>query len=255
MKIKAVMIDLSGTVHVGHQLLPGVMSAIKKLKERQVPMKYVTNTSKESRRSLLNRLTTAGLEVKKEDIFTSLSAAKTHVVENKLRPLLLLEKEALEDFDGVQVENPNSVVVGLSPSQFHYTRLTEAFNLLKSGANLVAINKSRYYKREDGLAIGTGAFVSALEYAADMEAHVVGKPSVDFFQLALKDLDPSLTAAETLMVGDDVRDDVLGAQKAGMQGALVKTGKYQEGDEKRYGEPKYVFENLEEMADFVLKQQ
>merc|ERR1711915_968670 len=96
--------------------------------------------------------------------------------------------------------------------------------------------------------------VSALEFAADVEAHVIGKPSKDFFHLALKELGPNLKPEEALMVGDDVRDDVLGAQQAGLQGALVKTGKYQEGDEPQYGEPNFVFENLNQMAEKVLGQ-
>ena len=84
----------------------------------------------------------------------------------------------MEDFSGVDVSSPNSVVVGLSPTSFHYERLNEAFRLVKGGARLVAINKSRYYLRKDGLALGTGAFVAGLEFSADCKAEVVGKPEV-----------------------------------------------------------------------------
>jgi len=83
---------------------------------------------------------------------------------------------------------------------------------------------------------------------------VVGKPEADFFNLALKDMLSGVPACGTLMVGDDVRDYVLGAQKAGLRGPLLKTGKYLPGDENRFGNPDYVFENLEEMADFVIQQ-
>lgn len=247
------MIDLSGTVHVGDTLVPGAKCALDKLKQCGIPFKYVTNTSKESKNTLLNKLRKAGLELSSSDLFTSLSAARTLVSTRNLRPMLLLEKEAMEDFQGLEVKDPDSVVVGLAPSKFDYANLNAAFRLIKSGASLIAINKSRYFKGEDGqLSIGTGAFVSALEFACDSPAHVVGKPEAQFFQLALKELNAN--AGETLMVGDDVRDDVLGAQRAGLRGALVKTGKYQPGDESKYGQPDYVFNNLEDVADFVVNQ-
>ena len=86
--------------------------------------------------------------------------------------------------------------------------------------------------------LGAGAAVSALEYCADCRAEVVGKPSQAFFRLAVAALGvEGLQAGQVLMVGDDVRDDVMGAQAAGLRGALVRTGKYQAGDEGRAGGP------------------
>ena len=65
----------------------------------------------------------------------------------QLRPLLLLQEEAIKDWgetDTTRVDQQyDSVVVGLAPEHFHYQKLTEAFQLLKQGARLVAINKSR----------------------------------------------------------------------------------------------------------------
>lgn len=60
----------------------------------------------------------------------------------------------------VDTRDPNSVVIGLAPSMFHYDKLTEAFNLLKMGAELIAINKSRYFQSDDGLVLGSGTFRS-----------------------------------------------------------------------------------------------
>jgi ribonucleotide monophosphatase NagD (HAD superfamily) len=39
------------------------------------------------------------------------------------------------------------------------------------------------------------------------------------------------------MVGDDVEADVNGATDAGLQGILVQTGKYRDGDEDRLTSP------------------
>jgi len=216
-QIAAVMIDLSGTVHVGQNLLPGAKEAVDLLRENRVPFLFVSNNSKEPVSKVVERLEGAGLKVNSKEIFTSLSAAKHLVRKEKLRPLLLLQEEASKDWittDSSRVDQYDAVVVGLAPEHFHYQKLTEAFQLLKQGARLVAINKSRYFQTEGGLALGAGAFVSALEYSADCKAEVVGKPSKQFFHLALTALElEGADAGQVLMVGDDIRDDVLGKRK------------------------------------------
>lgn len=72
--------------------------------------------------------------------------------------------------------------------------------LLLDGAPLIAIHKARYYKRKDGLALGPGPFVTALEYATDTKAMVVGKPEKTFFLEALRDTD--CAPEEAVMIGD-----------------------------------------------------
>lgn len=100
----------------------------------------------------------------------------------------------------MNTENPNAVVIGLSPSSFEYERLNEAFRLIINGAKLIGIHKARYYKREDGLALGPGAFVSALEYSANVTAECVGKPNKNFFLSSISEFD--LRPDECLMIGD-----------------------------------------------------
>ena len=94
------------------------------------------------------------------------------------------------------------------------------------GAELIALQKNRYWETSEGLSLDAGPFVSALEYATGREAEVVGKPSPAFFELALGEL--GVSADRAAMVGDDVEADVGGAMDAGLAGILVRTGKYRE---------------------------
>jgi ribonucleotide monophosphatase NagD (HAD superfamily) len=86
------------------------------------------------------------------------------------------------------------------------------------------MHRGLYWRTAAGLQLDSGAFVAGLEQAAGIDAEVVGKPAPAFFAAALAHLGAS--AAGTLMVGDDIENDVLGAQRQGLTGALVKTGKY-----------------------------
>nr|XP_026695462.1 haloacid dehalogenase-like hydrolase domain-containing protein 2 isoform X3 [Ciona intestinalis] len=187
-QIKAVLIDLSGTLHVGNNIIPGAQNAVNKLRKSRLKIKFVTNTTKESHQSLHDRLNRLGFEVKKDEIFTSLSSVRTLIDKMKLRPHLMLSESAKRDFFGVETENPNAVVMGLSPDHFNYEEMNKAMKLLQNGAKLIAINKARYFQRENDIALGTGAFVAALEYATDVKSIVVGKPEKSFFHGAIESL-------------------------------------------------------------------
>lgn len=251
LNLKAALVDLSGTLHVEDRVISGVVDALRRLKGSKIAVRFVTNTSKESRASILDRLRNFGLDINNEELFTSLTATRRYVEKRCLRPLLLLEPSALQDFDGVNCNEPNAVVVGLAPSCFSYESMNTAFRLLLDGASLVAVHKGRYYKRKDGMAIGPGPFVACLEHATSTQAQVVGKPEAAFFAEALEAL--NVTPQQAIMIGDDVIDDVEGAMKIGMMGALVKTGKYRAGDEDKISPaPDFVFDSFPDAVDQIL---
>lgn len=100
-----------------------------RLRKTEAKIKFVTNTSKESKNYLYNRLKNLGFEIQKDEIFSSLMAARQAVLSKKLNPLFLLDDSAMEDFaDLVNTSQPqNSVVVGLAPDKFNYNELNKAF--------------------------------------------------------------------------------------------------------------------------------
>ncbi|XP_061469975.1 haloacid dehalogenase-like hydrolase domain-containing protein 2 isoform X2 [Rhineura floridana] len=236
--LKAVLVDLSGTLHIEDSAIPGAQEALKRLRSAPVTIRFVTNTTKECKQDLLERLKKLDFDIKEDEIFTSLTAARNLLEQKQVRPLLLVEDNALHDFKGIETNDPNAVVIGLAPDHFNYQMMNKAFRLILDGAPLIAIHKARYYKRKDGLALGPGPFVTGLEYATDVEATVVGKPERTFFLEALRGT--NCAPEEAVMIGDDCRDDVGGAQSAGMLGILVKTGKYCDADEGKIAPPPYL---------------
>ncbi|XP_033224560.1 haloacid dehalogenase-like hydrolase domain-containing protein 2 [Belonocnema kinseyi] len=249
-KIKAVMIDLSGTLHIDNLAIAGAPEALKRLRNAKTTIKFVTNTTKESKNTLYERLINLGFDIKKEEIFSSLAAARQTIINRKLNPLLLIDSAAMEDFqDLVNSGKQDAVVIGLAPEKFNYEELNSAFRLILNGASLIAIHEGRYYKRPDGLALGPGAFVKGLEYAANIKADVIGKPTPQFFRAVLGDVKPE----EAIMIGDDVRDDIAGAQAVGIKGFLVQTGKYRVGDENTITPPPAkVCESFVEAVEIIL---
>mmetsp|Transcript_2135 Transcript_2135/g.3850 ORF Transcript_2135/g.3850 Transcript_2135/m.3850 type:complete len:295 (-) Transcript_2135:5092-5976(-) len=238
--IRAVLIDLSGTIHIGNEAIPGARQALQRLRQSGRRLKFLTNTSTKSSSQLLKQLNdTLHFGIAKEELVTSVLATASYVEKHNLHPLCLMEDTsdlAAGNAKGRQEEQKSdydSVVVGLASSQFHYQRLNQAFRiLLDHPDNLIAIHRGNYYKdpADHGLSLGPGAFVAALETASNCSpAKVMGKPSKTFFDSALwEDVPPE----ETCMIGDDVLGDCRGAQHAGIGTTiLVQTGKYRPGDE------------------------
>ena len=91
-------------------------------------------------------------------------------------------------------------------------------------------------------------FVAALENASGRRALVFGKPAPAFFHAAAERL--GVPSGEILMVGDDIESDIAGAQSAGMQAALVRTGKFRSLDLQGPVKPDAVLASVAELPGF-----
>ncbi|KAB1146637.1 TIGR01458 family HAD-type hydrolase [Streptomyces luteolifulvus] len=231
--VRAVLIDIDGVLTVSWQPLPGAVEALRELREAGLALALVTNTTSRTRASIAATLESAGFWVATEDILTAPAVTAAHLAERSpgARCVLLNSGDIGEDLDGVTVLDatdsgtvPDVVIVGGAGPEFDYAALNRAFGHLQRGARLVAMHRNLYWRTEDGLQLDSGAFLIGLEQAARTEAEVTGKPSPAFFEAALARL--GVGADETVMVGDDIESDVLAAQRAGITGVLVKTGKY-----------------------------
>jgi HAD superfamily hydrolase (TIGR01458 family) len=199
----------------------------------------------------MDRLEDLRMPIEESEILTAPLAGRRWLESRGLRPHLLIHPALAPDFDGMDCEAPNAVFMGDAGEYFDYRSLNAAFRVLLQGAPLVAVARNRFFREADGLSIDMGAFVAALEYAAETEAVIVGKPSPAFYRTAVDAL--GLAPGDVLMVGDDVEADVLGALEAGLQAALVRTGKYREGDEKRLGgTPATVWDDLAELVNSIV---
>ncbi|XP_074933347.1 haloacid dehalogenase-like hydrolase domain-containing protein 2 [Phalacrocorax aristotelis] len=100
--LKAVLVDLSGTLHVEDSAVPSKQEALKRLCRAPVTIQFVTNTTKECKRDLLERLTKLGFDIVENEIFTSLTAAGNLLEQKQVWSLLLVDDKALPDFTGLQ---------------------------------------------------------------------------------------------------------------------------------------------------------
>ena len=232
MPVRAVLLDLEGVLYQEGAPIPGALEAVRALEGRGLPLRYVTNTTTTSRAGVARRLAGVGLDVDPATLFTPLAAARRLLGNWGARRIhLAAPAETAEDFAGLELAEAgpvDAVIMGDLYKAYDWNRLDLIFGLLRGGARLIVLHKNRFCRRGAEIGLDAGPFVAAVEYAAGVEAVVVGKPSPDFFALALVDL--GVTAAEALMVGDDIEADIGGAKAAGLTAVQVETGKFTEAD-------------------------
>lgn len=249
--IKGVLFDLGGVFYVGDQPLPGAYETLLSLRAAGIPMRFITNITRLDRRGIVNKLARMDLRIPEQDLFTPVMAAREYLAGHHLAPHLLVHPNLENEFADLTRGTPNAVLIGDAGQTFSYRALNEAFRLLLKGMPLLALGKNRYFREGDGLSLDMGPFVAALEYAAEIEAVILGKPAPDFFLAAVNSLD--LPPNDVVMVGDDARTDIGGAMAGGLQGILVRTGKYRPGDETQViCRGARVFDTLDEAVDYIL---
>ena len=231
--IRGVLLDIGGVVYVGDELLPSALEALERLRRARVPVRYITNTTRRTRDAIRARLADMGLKVRAGELFTAPLAARSYIEAHELHPQLIIHPELEPEFPEFRDGPFDSVLVGDAGDAFTYARLNVVFRLLLEGAPLLAMGNNRFFRETDGFSLDVGAFVKALEFSAGIEAIVLGKPAQEFFHAALDSLD--CDPGDAVMVGDDAEADVGGAMDAGLQGILVQTGKYRQGDEGHTG--------------------
>lgn len=226
--IAGLLIDLDGTVYTGNGLIPGAAETIRHLRDRGTPFLFTTNTSRKSRRDIVASLAAMGLDLDPAEVFSAPVAAAEWLGAGGIRRVqLLLPASTHEDFGAFEVTDvdPEMVLVGDLGDEFTFARLNAAFLSLLAGAGLVAIHRNRFWLPASGPTLDAGPFVAALEYAARVEATLVGKPSAEFFRTAASRT--GLPVEGLAVVGDDIDSDVRGARAAGLVAIQVRTGKYE----------------------------
>ncbi len=235
--VRGLLLDMDGVLVMRNELIPGAAEALASLNVEGVPYLVATNTSMVSRATLSRELGNAGLAIPAERIVSAASAAAAYARRHFAgEPLyVLLAPDARVEFEGLRLlshdeaANPGAraaaVVVGDARDEFTPRNMQTAFTLLRGGARFVAMHKNRWWITSAGVMLDSGAYVAALEFGLQQRALVTGKPSRAFFAEGVRQLG-GLAAGEVAMVGDDLWNDVRGAQRAGLRGVFVRSGKH-----------------------------
>ena len=246
--IKGVIFDIDGVLEYQGQVFPGAIEVLEKLRSGNLALRFLTNSTLKSRASCADRLRKKGFDVTDAEVITASYATADYLRGLKPRSIwLMLDREGRDEFQEFFQDdsNPEYVVVGDYRSHFDFENLNRALRMLAKGAHLIGMQNELVDSSFGKLELNVGSWVGLLERASGVQAVYIGKPFPYTFQLALRSL--GLEPGEVLMVGDRVSTDILGAKKAGLRSALVKTGEFRPADLQTGIQPDWIMENIRDL--------
>lgn len=250
--IRGVLLDLDGVLYNGEQPIPGASAAVAAIRRSGLRALFVTNTTSRPRSALRAKLRHFGVPVQEDELLTPPAAAAAWIrAQGRGKAALLVPDATKSEFPGLEAGDDDPllryVVLGDLGSGWTFEKLNGAFRLLhgRPDRQLVSLGLTRYWLAPDGVRLDVAPFAAALECATGRKAVTMGKPAKQFFRQAAARL--GLPPAELLMVGDDLRADALGARSAGLQSALVKTGKFLPSDLQQPEQPDWILESVRDL--------
>lgn len=222
---KPLLIDLDGVLRLGKNPAPGLVEFLSFINSENIPACIISNSTLSNAEMIRKFFEMNDIELS-IPLMTAADAAYNYVKQNYKSADAYCSEPVKSMFEKLAAdENPEAVVIGDMGRDWNYDVLTEIFRKVFNGADLIAMQTNRYWKTpEEGYLLDAGPFVKAIEYAADKEAVLIGKPSPIYFKSALNILGlPPYT--DFVMLGDDLETDIKGALDLGGEAILIYTGK------------------------------
>jgi glycerol 3-phosphatase-2 len=225
-----VILDLDGCVWIGPEAIPGSIEAIEAIRAAGLRLAFVTNNSWYSGEDQVAKLWGLGVQASLADVVTVGGAMQHLLAETRQgrtafvlgsEPMFRHVQEAgLKIMNGTDLATRADVVVVSATLQLNYEDLKNASLAARRGGDLLATGRDPTYPMPEGYWPGTGSILAAVETASGCTASIVGKPEPQLFLTALD----RLGEGRTLVIGDRLDSDVLGASRAHLDAALVLTG-------------------------------
>src|SRR4029450_13262923 len=256
----AILLDVDGVFHISGRPIDGAGDAIQRLRNDGHRLRFVTNSTTRSRADLAEDLRALGVELEDEELETTPRAAARTLAGKRV--LALTMAAIRPELEGVELvgEEADAVLIGGADETdetnrvFSYMNLARAFAELEAGAELYCLHKNAWWQTSRGPLLDSGAFVAGLEYAAGVEATVLGKRSPTYFLAPLEAVDAA--PERTWMIGDDIEADIRGAQLHGMRTALVRTGKFRPDAVEQSGVmPDAILSSIADLPDWLDRSQ
>jgi HAD superfamily hydrolase (TIGR01458 family) len=231
--MRALLLDLNGVLFSDSTPFSGAAEAVALARSKGYLLRFVTNTATRSQHDLLDDLDRMGFAPSADELFTAPLATRRYLQQRGWQPHCLVHPAIAPLFEDLlppagSGRPPDCVVLGDARDGLSYGALNAVFQLVMEGRPLIGIGRNRCFREQGRWMLDAGAFLGAIEWAAGVEALVMGKPSAAFFHELVAST--GLAPDQCLMIGDDVEADVIGAMACGLRGCLVRTGKFRPGD-------------------------
>ena len=225
--IKAVFLDLDGTIYLGDSLIDGALDFLGRLQERGIKRYFLSNNSSKSVEQYVEKLRDLGIDADKDEVLLSTHDLISWLSKKEVTSTFLVGTEGMRSMleeEGIETssEQPEFVVLGYD-TEISYEKLATASIHLHEGVQLVASHPDMVCPSPRGGLPDTGAYMSLFKATTGVgPVHVCGKPNKGMILHKVEDL--GLKPSECCMVGDRLYTDIEMADRAGVYGILVLSG-------------------------------
>lgn len=225
--IKAVFLDLDGTIYLGNELIDGAVEFLNRCDERGVQRFFLSNNSSKSVTEYLAKLHGLGIPAKANDVLLSTHDLISWLGAEDVTETYLVGTEGMRSMleeAGVSTRSsePQYVVLGYD-TQIDYEKLATASIHLHNGVPLVASHPDMVCPSLDGGLPDVGAYLALFKATTGVEpSHICGKPNAGMILHKIEEL--GLQPSDCAIVGDRVYTDLEMAARAGVVGVLVLSG-------------------------------
>lgn len=244
--MKSYLLDIDGTLLEGSQPLPGALDFLKQLLRSNENFLLATNSIQPVSRQI-QRFASLGVPLEPHLFYSPLRSINQWIQGQGLDRVMVVGSQVHRDqiqAKHTMVDPQLVVLLDFEKENIAYQELQNILDVLETGCPIVSASGSPFYRKDGKKQIDTGAFVRLLEAVTNQTIPILGKPSIHYYQNAATILQAK--ADEIIAIGDDWSTDIKGAKACGFGSILVKTGKYQSGDERRET-PDRVLVSLEEL--------
>ncbi len=237
--INALIIDMDGVLWHGNHPVPGLIDFFYSLRKKEIPFILATNNASLTSQQYINKLNSMGVSVTTNEILTSGMATanylSTRFESENTRIFVIGESGATQPLldrgftltteneitDKKSGSDADIVVCGLDRA-LTWNKLSTATLNIRAGAHFFGTNGDTSLPTEKGATIGNGSILAALEAATGVKPTLIGKPEPVMYQQAMKLLQSK--PDNTLVIGDRLDTDILGAVRADMSSIMVLSG-------------------------------
>ena len=251
--IKAVFLDLDGTIYLGDSLIDGALDFLGRLEERGIKRYFLSNNSSKSVEQYVEKLRDLGIDADKDEVLLSTHDLISWLSKKEATSTFLVGTEGMRSMleeEGIETssEQPEFVVLGYD-TEISYEKLATASIHLHEGVQLVASHPDMVCPSPRGGLPDTGAYMSLFKATTGVgPVHVCGKPNKGMILHKVEDL--GLKPSECCMVGDRLYTDIEMADRAGVYGILVLSGEASVDDvEEGELRPSLVVNSIAELLD------
>jgi len=231
--VRCFLLDLDGTLILDNHLLSGARELLSTIHRRGLRYCLITNNSSKSKRTYLEKLSQAGLEITPDELITSGEITGRYLSKHHpgAKLFILGTPDLVQELEGFGFissdKNPDVLVLGFDTT-LNYEKLTRFCNFLRNGTPFLATHSDINCPTSNGFLPDIGAMMAMIQASTGRTPDVImGKPFVPLVTFLSERT--GFRPEQMCMIGDRLYTDMAMVEH-GVHTMLVLTGETKQTD-------------------------